>query len=103
MCTRNIMTINMINMRNLIECGCPQHNECKTRISSLTTLFIEFWKNNFEPSLLENKEPHDTTRRAKEDDDEVDDDVDDDGQDDKDDEDNDDGENILPMIHVTYS
>lgn len=97
------MTINMINMRNLIECGCPQHNECKTRISSLTALFIEFWKNNFEPSLLENKEPHDTTRRAKENDDEVDDDVDDDGQDDKDDEDNDDGENILPMIHVTYS
>lgn len=53
--------------------------------------------------MLENKEPHDKTRRTKEDDDEVDDDVDHDGEDDKDDEDNDDGENILPMIHVTYS
>lgn len=53
--------------------------------------------------MLENKEPHDKTRRTKEDDDEVDDDIDHDGEDDKDDEDNDDGENILPMIHVTYS
>ena len=69
----------------------------------MTVLFIEFWKNKFEPSLLETKEPHDKTRRTKEDDDEVDDDVDHDGEDDKDDEDNDDGENILPMIHVTYS
>lgn len=60
----------------------------------MTVLFIEFWKNKFEPSLLENKEPHDKTRRTKEDDDEVDDDVDHDGEDDKDDEDNDDGENI---------
>lgn len=53
--------------------------------------------------MLENKEPHDKTRGTKEDDDEVDDDVDHDGEDDKDDEDNDDGENVLPMIHVTYS